>query len=270
MKILTVIENHSDNENLVAQYGLSLYVTTESGSFLIDAGSNDFALANFKELGLSTDSLSAIVISHNHFDHIGGIGFFIENSAAPLYISSEGNIPLYTSSLFHRKKLVSRCEIMENNPERFRTVEDSLEMLPGIYLCRIKNCDEHFLCKDRRLKKMVGHKLVPDDFSHEIYVAVIENNDCKIISSCSHNGIINIIKDAQRRFPEYKVESFIGGLHMRGSSPRYIREVTSELKELGLKKLYTAHCTGHKAFNVIRQNSDFESVYFSTGDLLEL
>jgi len=272
MKVTVIIENKTYKENLLEQYGLSLLIETNGSIVLMDAGSDESAYTNFNHLGFSAENINAIVISHNHFDHFGGAPFFIENCSSKVYISCEADNDYYTKSLLHRRKMVSRTDVIRKYFNRFEFVEDQIEVLPGVYVCRIKEPNRDFFCKDHRLKSMKNNKLISDDFSHEVYLAVIEGESCKIVSSCSHNGIVNIINDATRRFPEFSLDAFVGGLHMRGRksktlncSKKQAEQVFSIVENSTLKKIYTGHCTGKKAYNLLK-NYNIETQYFSTGD----
>ena len=116
-------------------------------------------------------------------------------------------------------------------------------------------------------------RLIPDDFRHEIYLAVIEDECVKIISPCSHNGIVNIIKDAQERFG-LPVLHFVGGLHLRGGSSRslscsraHVKNIARKLRETSLEKLSTCHCTGKKAYAILKKelSDKIKLKYFHTG-----
>lgn len=277
MKVTVIIENKSYRENLLCQYGLSLFVETVGGTVLLDAGSDESAFLNFNNLGLSAIDIDAIVISHNHFDHFGGAPFFIENSNATVYISSAANNEYCVKSFLRRRQIVSRTEIIKKYPNRFHFVDNQTEILPGVYVCRIQNADKKFFCKDRRLKQIDEKGLLQDDFSHEVYLSVIEDGKCKILSSCSHNGIVNIISDAKHRFPDYPCTAFVGGLHMRGRksnsincTQKYADLVFSAVETVGTSTVYTGHCTGKKAYRLLRSHSRIDAHYFSTGDTFVL
>ncbi len=273
MKITVIIEDRSYNGELTGKHGLSLLLQTENGCVLLDAGSDESTYKNYKSLGFGTDIIDAIVVSHNHYDHIGGIPLFLENCDSKVYISADAENEYYKKRFMHRRKTLSRTEILRKDRDRFVFVDDQTEILPGVFVCRIKDPDKAFFCKDHRLKRLIGNRPAPDDFTHEVYIAVIEDASCGIISSCSHNGIVNIINDAKRRFPDAAFDYFVGGLHMFGKdsasmncTEKQARKVFASVEKSGLKKIYTGHCTGEKAYGVLTENTNIGSEYFSTGD----
>lgn len=280
MKITTLVENSSKRGELSPQYGLSLLVETAQGTLVVDAGQDDTSYTNFCTMGLDEKAIDALFVSHNHFDHIGGMQSYIDATAprnVPVYISSDSGIPLVSKRFLRRQEIVSKNELIEKNRERLVPVEDAVPVLPSVFACRVKAPDLAYSCKDKKLKMLndMG-RAVPDDFRHEIYLAVIEEDTVKIISPCSHNGVVNIIRDAESRF-SLPVRAYIGGLHLRGSSAnslncsrKHLGAVADQLNSLSLEKLYTCHCTGIKAFWMLKKALRCRVRYFHTGDTFSI
>lgn len=280
MKITALIENASKRGELSPQYGLSLFVETAQGSIVVDAGQDGTAYENFRTMGFRESEIGALLASHNHFDHIGGMQSFLDATAArgvPLYLSAQSKLPLVAKRFLRRAEVVSRSELIEKNADRCVFVEDATEILPGAFACKVKAPDLAYSCKDKKLKMLdsTGRR-VPDDFRHEIYLAVIEEGTIKIVSPCSHNGAVNIIRDAEARF-SLPVRAFIGGLHLRGSSSdslncskKQFLDMAARLNELLPDALYTCHCTGRKAFLLLKERLDCKVKYFHTGDTFSI
>ncbi len=276
MKITALIENHSFRPELMAQYGLSLFVETAGGNILVDAGQDDLAWQNFCALGFSASQINAILLSHNHFDHVGGLPSFrsaTEETGISIFVSAEADKPLYTKRFLCRKRKVSCNDLLEESAARIVWVADQEQILENVYACRIKAPASEWVCKDKKLKMTDGARgLLPDLFRHEIYLAVIEDGAVKIVSSCSHNGILNIVRDAEERF-SLPVTVFVGGLHMRGNSseklnaPRaYFQKLLEELRTLHLKELRTCHCTGVAGLALLKKALSCHVSGFHTGD----
>ncbi len=81
-----------------------------------------------------------------------------------------------------------------------------------------------------------------------------------IINSCCHGGVDNVVDDVMISFPEKKILAMIGGFHLMGSlGPKFmrgksedVRALGNKLLELDVKQIYTGHCTGNPAYNILK------------------
>lgn len=268
MRIVAIIENESGGR-LKNEKGLALVVETGDFYFLVDTGASSLVIENLKKTGYDPREIENVVISHNHSDHIGGLSaFFKVNKKARAYVSSAvvGEFVRYRQG--HLDVLSNNYE-MFTVPERFIGVDDITDIVKGVSVCRIKSPQSEYMCRDFALKKIVDTEMLPDDFKHEVYVVVKEDDGYKIISPCSHNGILNIIADAKARFGVAPT-AFVGGLHLAGTECSYVsdddvRELAVKLNGTGLQSLYTCHCTGRRAYEILKENCSFPVNYFSAG-----
>ena len=73
MKIITLVENTSENETCIAEHGLSIYIETEKHKLLLDTGQTDAVVRNAEALGIDLSDVDTVILSHGHYDHSGGI-----------------------------------------------------------------------------------------------------------------------------------------------------------------------------------------------------
>ena len=73
MKIITLVENTTENECFTAEHGLSIYIETEKHKLLLDTGQTDALIHNAETLGIDLSEVDTVILSHGHYDHSGGI-----------------------------------------------------------------------------------------------------------------------------------------------------------------------------------------------------
>ena len=264
MKITVLIENRPSlaDARLKAEWGLSLHIAFGSRSILLDTGASGAFSSNARILGIDPASVDALVLSHYHYDHTGGLGRFLEeNRCAKVYLadSSDGDCTARVFGLFN-KYIGPDTRVLKNNPERLVKVLETQEILPGVHLLtrimksRARPAGNKYLY----LKK--GIKLLPDDFSHELVLVLRDEGKLVICTGCSHSGILNMIDTAAARFPGEPVKAVIGGFHF--SSPPRLDAITESaaavevtarsMLEFPVGVTFTGHCTGDAAFSILQ------------------
>ena len=87
LKVTVVCENTVGTpENLVGEWGLSLYIEKNGRKILFDTGEQGNLLANASALGLDLKQVETLVLSHGHYDHTGGLRAFLRH---------RGRLPVY-------------------------------------------------------------------------------------------------------------------------------------------------------------------------------
>ncbi len=274
--------DYFDRQHLIAEHGYSLLLRVfrdgHEQSLLYDAGlSRDTAIHNLDVLGIRANDLQAVVLSHGHADHHGGLeGIYnrVGRQRLPLVLHPDA---------FHERKVVfpTGNEIRMPPPskgdldrEGWDIVEErgpSL-LLEGSVLVtgqveRITDFEKGFPLQQMRSEG--GWE--PDTWiwDDQAVVCHLKGKGLVILSSCSHAGAINVILHARKMTGVEHVHAFIGGLHLTGGlfEPIILRTV-SELALISPDILVPGHCTGWKATHELARQLPGAYIQTSVGTRL--
>jgi 7,8-dihydropterin-6-yl-methyl-4-(beta-D-ribofuranosyl)aminobenzene 5'-phosphate synthase len=262
-----------------AAFGLSLVITARSTGathvVLFDAGPEAYAMArNGERLGIAFGSVDAIVLSHGHWDHAGGL---VE--AVRRVVSSNGGRPV--DCHVNPGMFVTRAaRTPDGGHLPFKDIP-SIEALEKAGAAVVNSAEARLLLDDRfylsgeipRLtsyeRGMPGHLRRSRDGStwepdplimDERYVAAhVDGKGIVVFTACSHAGVVNVLRNASAVFADVPLYGVIGGFHLSGSGPEAtIAETVDDIRSFGLKRIMPGHCTGWRAVAALSRIFDGE------------
>lgn len=264
MKIITLIENLVYNMGLTAEHGLSFYIDTGFHKIIIDTGHTENFLANAKKMQISIKEIDAVILSHGHADHTGGLYAFLkENIKAKVYVKKEIFVPKF--------KRNSTFIGIEYNAtllnERICYIEKPIQVFPNIYIMPnitiYNDLDTNF----DKFQIRKRNSLVSDNFEDELYVILLFDSKLNIITSCSHRGITNICQSAIDYFQQ-PVNMVLGGFHIKESSAKQIDFIINYFNLIHPNYIGTCHCTGIDKFAILKNKCTAKVFYNFTGNEL--
>lgn len=282
MIVTVLIENNQKDEksHLIAEHGLSLHVSTNGEEILFDMGASDAFSKNASAMGLDLGKVDAAVLSHHHFDHGGGLGRFISlNTNAKIHLKDppDGDCTFKALLVLNRYIGLDR-NLIEAHADRFSLMNDFTEILPDVYiLTNIMN--SYAKPKSNRYLYVKKDKSIRlDNFAHELIMVVQGNDGLVIFTGCSHNGVLNMIDTVARQFAGIPIKAVIGGLHLvglpmfnsMGGSKREIEDVGMKILGYSIGQIYAGHCTGQKAFKVLKNVMGDRLEPLHTGMVIEV
>lgn len=282
MRITTLIENDGieGRNDLKAEFGLSLHVDTGSHRILFDTGHTGAFADNAEALGIDLASVDVAVLSHQHFDHGGGLERFFEiNRKAKVYLRQSDVANRYFKDLTEESHPVGiDPSLFERFSDRFVFVNHTTEIAPDVFLLSDIPSRYSRPQGNRHLYVERDGRLLPDPFDHELVMVVQGEDGLVVFSGCSHNGILNMIGAATDHWPEERIRAVIGGFHLIGrpqldtmaGSRDEVEDIGRRILEIGPKKVYTSHCTGERALKVLEGVMGENLEAFHTGSIIEV
>lgn len=108
-------------------------------------------------------------------------------------------------------------------------------------------------------------------------MVVREKEGLVVFTGCAHNGILNMVATVARQFSDVRIKAVFGGFHLIGlpmlntmaGSRREVEGIGKELLKYPIERVYTGHCTGKKAYRVLKGVMAGKLEYLSTGSDME-
>ncbi len=274
MKVTALVENTTVSTDYRCKHGLCLNIKTSNHNILFDLGEDDLFIENAKKLNVDIEDIDIVIISHGHKDHGGGLSEFLEhNKKAKVYINRNAFDKHYASILGIFKCFVG-LDISNKFNDRIVFIDDNFKIDDELYLFSNVSKRELISKANNSLLMKVDNKYVRDNFKHEQNLIITENDKHTLIAGCAHNGIINIL-DKGEEIVGQNLNTVIGGFHlfnpsMRKYEKKDLIKAIGDILAVKYTEFYTCHCTGIKAFNILRNELGEQIKYLSTGNVIDI
>ena len=271
-------------DTLLAEHGLSLLINIYSGgrknTILFDTGYTKIGVPhNMELLGVNSETIEAVVISHGHMDHTGSLYPILDKipGRIPLVLHPGAFVyPRYTAAPDGSKRLWPRTLVRDDLKQKnVKLVESKTPTLIADDRIMVTGEVERKTGFEKGMPNALlekDGKFVHDPITEDQAIVVkLKDKGLVVISGCSHAGIVNTVMFAQNTTREEKVHAVLGGFHLSGPFFEKIHDDTiRELKKMDPELIVPMHCTGWKAVQRFQKEFSSRFVLNSVGSMITL
>ncbi|MFH0921841.1 MAG: MBL fold metallo-hydrolase [Fibrobacterota bacterium] len=243
-----VCDNNARRPGLSPEHGLSIWLEAGNRSVLFDTGQGTYLPANLKTLSLPLDTLDAVVISHGHYDHTGGLAFVMEQCPrAKVFIHAAALADRYSIQAGKESRYIGMPPeakaLLHASPERVIWVAGPMEIVPGVWVTGpIPQKAAAEGREDRFYLDPEG--MIADRFIDEQAVFVQSSYGISVILGCTHTGVANTLSHARALTGAGKMHCVMGGFHLSNAGPENVRQAIAAVRDFNPEKIAPCHCSG--------------------------
>jgi len=266
IRITTLVENTASGAGLLAEHGLSFWIEYGDKRILFDTGQSDILIKNAKVLGIDLAETDAIVLSHGHYDHTGGLASVLNIAEkAKIYLHPAATEPKF-SKKFSGAKLIGMSDSAKKAIQGRDVIWTATpaQLFPGIKVTgqvpHINNFEDvggaFFL--DGNCQK--SDKLLDDQ---SLFIESAKG--LIVVFGCAHSGVVNTLDHIRKSTGQNKIYVVIGGMHLANASQIRIANTIEAFKKYEIQKIVPLHCTGQSAMENFKNAFGDKCLSLGTG-----
>jgi len=263
-------------QGLQAKHGLSILVEMSKPKLriMMDTGqSSDILLSNMEALGISLERIDAILMSHGHYDHTGGLLGILKELKRNVPIIAHPDVfnPKFKLSpkLRYIGSPFNPSEVMSYGGVLLSAI-NSVRIMDGVLATgEIERVTSYE--KPQGFWTVENERFIEDTMrDDQSLILDLEDKGLVVVSGCAHAGIINTIRHSQKLMGVKHVHAVVGGFHLKDSNEETIKATIDDLTEINPDFIFPCHCTGSEPIRELTEGFKDRCDPLTTGDTFEV
>lgn len=248
-RITTLVDNLAQGQGILGEHGLAFLIEAPAGNVLFDTGQSSVLLHNAEVLQLDLAAVDAVVLSHGHYDHTGGLLPLLEQRGGlPVHAHPAALQPKYAVSKTEARSIGIPVEpaVLERAGARFQLHDGPREVFPGITATGPVPRVTGFETVTSRFR--LGPALdAPHDTMKDDQALIVQTEAGPVLLlGCTHSGLINTLRHVCDLIGQTRLAAVLGGTHLVDADANRIQQTISELERYDIERLGACHCTGFR------------------------
>ncbi len=284
IRVTTLVENSVGRTNVLAEWGLCMLVEADDVVMLSDAGTTDAAARNAQALDVPLSHVDAVVFSHGHFDHTGGLPYLLPLIHKQVDVIGHpriwdrkyayrpgGNSCGFNPGVDHEYIGIPYVrDQAEKWGARFVLGSEPVWLSETVVTSGEVPMRTEYETIDPMLKVLEDGEYKPDPLIDDQSIFIKTGKGLVAVLGCAHRGIINHLMRGQELTGLERVYAVIGGTHLMSASPERIEKTVRELRRMEVHLVAASHCTGLRAACVLEREFGESFVFNNAGTRLSV